>query len=118
MKTRTVLEEQFRRARHDIDFRAHMMENATYSRSLNGWAAVVFAVLATSQTIYEVVRGGAWVNPTPGFCAVGCAIAVLAYNKAGERIAMLGSMGDLPNQSSEPALSSVTPPAGQESRPR
>ena len=103
MKAHCVLEEHFRRARLDVGFRAHMMESARYNRSLNGWAALVFALLAVGQVVYGVLRGAAWSYSTPGFCAVGCAIAILAYNRSGERIAMLASMGDLPSQSTGPA---------------
>jgi hypothetical protein len=112
MKTRRILEEHFRRARLDIGFRTHMIESARFNRSLNGWAALVFALLAAGQIIYEILRGAAWSISTPIFCAVGCAFSVLAFNKSGERLAMLGSMGDLPNHSPDPTPAPGTPPAG------
>jgi hypothetical protein len=53
------------------------------------------------------------------FIDVVCLVTnLLVYDKLGERIIALEVLAESPNQSSEPTLSSFSPPAGQETRPR
>src|SRR5271165_7067819 len=116
MSKNETLKNYLRRARQDATFRAHLLENARSVRSFNGWAALVFAVLAIGPSVYNMLRGGAWVERTPGVCAVGCLIGVLTFQRFGDRIAMLSSLNDEPNYSPDPRPASVTPPAGQPPR--
>jgi hypothetical protein len=90
--------EYFRRARTDPGVRAHLLENARYSRSAMGWVALVFAALGIGLSTYEGLHGREWMPPTSMFCAVSCVINVLIYDKFGDRIAILSSMDDAPGQ--------------------
>jgi len=116
MSKNETLKDYLRRARKDATFRAHLLENARSVRSFNGWAALVFAVLAIGPSVYNMLRGGVWLERTPGVCAVGCLIGVLTFQRFGDRIAMLSSLDDMPNHSSDPTPSSVPPVAGQPTR--
>src|ERR1035438_10768994 len=81
MSKNETLKDYLRRARKDATFRAHLLENARSVRSFNGWAALVFAVLAIGPSVYNMLRGGVWLERTPGVCAVGCLIGVLTRSE-------------------------------------
>jgi len=84
--------------------------------------SILFLVLGLVGVIYPFtssipineIRSGlaAKSSPHTGWRDVGIGIMLLFVSATG-----FWQLRKLPNQSSEPALSSVTPPAGQESRP-
>jgi general stress protein CsbA len=83
-----------------------------------GWIVIVFTVLTIWQTGYQLYHGAGWLSRSVFIDVVGLITNLLVYDKLGERIIAPQVLAESPNQSSEPAPSSVTPPAMQESRPR
>ena len=118
MNKRESLRDYFRRARTDAGVRAHLIATAKYSRSVFGWVAFVFAILAVWQSVYLVVRSGVWLSGAATFYAIGFVVNMLIYDKFGDRITMLASLDDVPNHVPDPTLASCTSPAGQETRHR
>jgi hypothetical protein len=106
-----TLTEYFRRARTDAGFRAHLMENARYMKSASGWGALVFAILAVGPAVFDGLRYGVWISSTCIFSTISCAFCVLVREQFGDRVAMLMSMDEVPNQLPDPTSPSVTPPA-------
>jgi len=88
------------------------------ARRFFGWIVVVFAVLTVWQSSYQLYHGAGWLSRSVFIDVVGLITNLLVYDKLGERIIALQMLAESPNQSTDPALASVTPPAGQESRPR
>ena len=118
MSKHDTLIEYLRRARTDADFRAHFLEEARYKKSAFGWCALIFAVLAAGPALYDGLRYGIWNLSAHLPSAASCVFSILMLDKFGDRVAMLTSMEDEPNQLSEPTLASGTSPAGQEPRLR
>jgi hypothetical protein len=112
MSKHDTLTDYLRRARTDAGFRAHLLDNARYTKSAFGWSAFFFAALAVGPSVYDGLRYGMWTSSTSILAAVSCAFSLLIYDKFGDRIAMLTSMDDVPNQLPDPTSPSVTPPAG------
>jgi hypothetical protein len=102
--------EYFRRARHDPAVRAHLLENARYSRSFFGWMTFVFGVLALGMTGYQLLHDGVWMTRTSVLFTFGFTINWLIYDKFGDRVAMYASMDEVPGPTPIPAV----PPASRE----
>ena len=94
MHNRETLTDHFRRARHDPAFRAHLLENARYSRSGFGWAALAFAILAAGDSAYGGIGGGAWFSRLTALCAVSCGFNLLIYERFGDRVAALSALDE------------------------
>jgi len=104
----------FRDARNNPALREQYLAHSRYARNANLWLAVLFAIFAIGPAIY------AWSTGThaelSGVAGAGCLITFLTANHLKERIAMLRSFEEMPNQSSDPTPASVTPAAGQPPR--
>jgi len=108
MAKHETLRNYLRRARLDASWRAHLLENARGVRSASGWGVIVFAVLAVIPSVYDGLRGGNWISSTSIIAILFCALSLHFYDKFGDRIAMLTSMNDVPNHSTEPTSASGT----------
>jgi hypothetical protein len=106
--------EYFRRAGHDPAVRAHLLENARYSRSFFGWITFVFAVLAFGMTVYDLLHDGVWMSRASILCTFGFTINWLIYDKFGDRVAMYASMDELASPSLDRPPMPATPPASRE----
>jgi hypothetical protein len=118
MNKNETLRSYFARARHDAGFRSQFAETTRLSRAWFGWAAFIFAIFAGGGTVYFGLRHGVWISSTPILCAVCAVTNFLIYDKMCERMAILASLDDMPDSSTDPALGSVAPAAGQPARPR
>ena len=116
MNNLIVLKHRYLRARRDAEFRARLLSEARLSRTFSGWMALVFGAATIGQQCYDVSRGASWMNSSVACCAVGFLLSVISRSRESDRIGMLLSMDEPPNQSPDPTSSSVTAPAGQESR--
>jgi hypothetical protein len=108
-----MLREYFRRARHDPAVRAHLLENARYSRLFFGWMTSVFGVLSLGMTGYQRLHDGVWITRTSVLCIISFTIYFLIYDKFGDRVAMYASMDQERGPSPDP-----TPPAPRETGQR
>jgi hypothetical protein len=88
------------------------------SRKERGISAIGSAVAALGITLYNGIRRGVWINDFAVICAGYFVVYFFVYRRLKAREANLDSIEQTPNQLTDPTLSSVTPPAGQESRPR
>ena len=114
MKTDDSFEVYFREARLDPIRRKECLAHSMYARKANRWLAALFGVIAIAPAIYAWSSNG---HPEIlGVAAAGCLVTFLTANRFTERIAVLKSFDEMPNQSSEPTLASGTSPAGQEPR--
>jgi len=118
MTNHESLRDHLRRARHDPGVRAHLLENARYSRSVFRWVVVLFAILACWQTGYQYWREGVWISRTSIFYTFSFIVNWLIYEKFSDRVSMLESMDDVPNHVPDPTFASGTSRAGHEPRHR
>jgi hypothetical protein len=95
------LETYFREARLDAVRRDHCLAHSRYARKAQWWLASLFGVVAIAPGIYAFLTGG---HPEIlGVAAAGCIVALLTASRFSERIAVLTSFGEIPNQSKDPA---------------
>jgi len=118
MNRNETFREYFRRARYDRRASGQLLRTAKVARRFFGSIVIVFGVLTVWQSGYQLFHGAGWLSRSV-FIDVVCLVTnLLVYDKLGERIIALEVLAESPNQSSEPTLSSFSPPAGQETRPR
>jgi hypothetical protein len=82
----------FRRAKHDPGVRLQILQSSRTARSVAGWAAVAFAILAMWRTLALGMRNGGWVSTQSIAFAILFVMAMMVYSKFGERIASLEAM--------------------------
>ena len=109
-----TIREYFRRARRDPAVRAHLLENARYSRSFFGWGTIFFGVLAIAQTGYQLLHDGTWISRVSVLCTFSFTVNWLIYDKFGDRVAMYASMDEVPAPSADPMASPPSPSGGRE----
>ncbi len=112
MNKNETFREYFRRARTDPSVRAHLLENARYSRTVFGWLLVVFGILAGWQYGYQFWKEGVWISRSSLFYTISFAATWLIHNKFGDRIAVLAVWDD----PTEPNPAQGAPPAGRGQR--
>ena len=112
MNKHETFREYFRRARTDPGVRAHLLENARYSRSVFGWLLLVFGVLAGCQFGFQLWKEGVWISRSTLFYVFSFAATWLIHNKFGDRIAVLAALDD----PAEPTSTRVAPPGGRDRR--
>jgi hypothetical protein len=114
MKTDETLEAYFRETRLDPIRREECLAHSRYARKANMWLAALFGIIAIAPALYALLSGG---HPEIlGVAGAGCLVTFLTANRFTERIAVLTSFKDMPNHSTDPALASGTPAAGQPAR--
>ena len=99
MSTKTKLRDYLRRASHDASLRTELLANAHYSKKLWGWLSLMWGVFLLMEAVF------AWRGLSSHYSFSGWAgiiMALMLYDKFGDRVAMLESM-DEPNSSSDPA---------------
>jgi hypothetical protein len=116
MNRRETFREYFRRARQDSSVRAHLLENARYSRSAVGWAVALFGILAFWQTGYQWLRHDILISRPSVFYTLCFVVNFLIYDKFGDRIAVLESIGDLQDPPPGPTAGPGESPAVPEPR--
>jgi hypothetical protein len=112
MNKHETFREYFRRARTDPSVRAHLLENARYSRSVFGWLLLVFGILAVCQFGFQLWTEGVWISRSSLFSIFSFAATWLIHNKFGDRIAVLAALDD----AGEPTPTRIAPPAGRDLR--
>jgi hypothetical protein len=94
MKKNESFREYFRRARHDPSVRRQLIANARVARSIAGWVAVILAAIALWESVSQGVQTGFWLPHGAIIAGFGFIANGFVWDKYGERIAALESMGD------------------------
>jgi hypothetical protein len=114
MKKNEALTEYFRQARLSRAARDRAIMLSRRARNMNGCLAAVFACIVLFPFIYSYFTGEPYsLSKSAG---LGFLVTAFTFNRFGERLAMLSSFEDSPNQSTDPTFSSSTPLAGPEAR--
>jgi uncharacterized membrane protein len=82
----------FRRAQRDPAVRRQILESSRTARSISGWGAVAFAILAVWRTLSLGMNSGGWVSTQSVAYAIFFVLTMMVYSKFGERIASLQAM--------------------------
>jgi glucose uptake protein GlcU len=88
------------------------------SRATRGWSTLISGVGAVGASLYGGLRANYWYSNAVLILGVICVANLVSYRRLVARDKKAAQNNSQAIQSSEPTLSSVTPPAGQESRPR
>jgi hypothetical protein len=116
MSNHETLKESIKRATTDSGFRAHLLANAKYTRSFCGWILVIFGALGLWELGDELWRNSPWLSRGLVLDLFCFAINLLVYDKFSDRVAVLGAIDKVSNQSTDPTLASGTPAAAQPAR--
>jgi hypothetical protein len=99
MNTKAKLRDYLRRARSDASLRSSLLGNARFLKKVFGWITVVWAFLLLAQIASE---GRPWFSSSSATAWLGVVFAVMSYDKFSDRVAMMESMEEQPNQPSAP----------------
>lgn len=103
MNTKAKLRDYLRRARSDVSLRGRLLDNARFLKKVFGWITVVWALLLLAQIAFE---GRPWFSSSSTTAWLGLVFAVMSYDKFSDRVAMMESMEEQPNQPSDPTCTS------------
>jgi hypothetical protein len=98
MNSKAKLKGYLRQARSDAGLRKSLLDNARFLKRAFGWLALASALLLLGRIIFE---GWSWIwGPSTTLV-----FALMAYDKFADRIAMLESQEERPNQAPLPTPS-------------
>jgi|SRR6478736_49566 len=96
MNTQTKLRDSMREARVDVSLRSRLLENARFSKKCWGWLTLFWGLLIVLDLVG--VRLGFLTSYSISVW-MSAVLAVLLYDKFGDRVAMLESLEEeMPNQ--------------------
>src|SRR5438105_3004894 len=98
MNTKTKLRDYLREARVDASLRNRLLDNARFSKRCFGWLTLVWSLLILFDLVGVRLRVLTNHSISVWLSAV---LAVLLYDKFADRIAMLESLEDAPNQAAQ-----------------
>jgi hypothetical protein len=82
----------FRRAQRDPAVRRQILESSRTARSISGWGAIVFAMLAVWRTLSFGLSAGGWISTQSVAYAIFFVLTMMVYSKFGERISSLEAL--------------------------
>ena len=99
MNTKTKLRDYLRQARVDAPMRNRLLDNARFSKKCFGWLTVMWGLFILVDLV-----GVRWGYLTDHSIStwVSIVLALALYDKFADRIAMLESLEEMPNQMPEP----------------
>ncbi len=103
---------------HQTNYDEAPEEKLRHARTVTGWSALIYAIMAVVPAIFYGLRFNRWITLASALCIVCCILHVLMYRRYSVRLQKLAPVGDAPNHLSDPDPPSGTSSAGQHPRHR